>query len=133
MVIDRPYNGQSVFQVFAARARQRSRRSLIAQAMACSVAAAMTVLVAPSWWPVAAMLASAATYAGWGLLDRHPQSARSRLTLRVLAAATTVFVLLAVAGVGLAAFTGDGPSPYGTCYEANGRSFACDAEGNRRL
>ena len=133
MVIDRPYDRQSVFKVFAARARQRSRRSLTEQAIACSVAAVMTMLVARSWWPVAAMLGAAATYGGWGLLDRLPHSPRSRLTLRVLATATTVLVLLAVAGVGLAAFTGDGRSPYGTCYEANGRSFACDAQGKRRL
>ena len=133
MVIDRAYGGETVFQVFAVRARRRTRRSLLQQTILCAVAAGVTVVFAPSWWPVAAMLASAATYAGWGLLDRLPNSPRSRLTLRVLAAATTVLVLLGVAGVGLAAFTGDGRSPYGTCYEANGRSFACDAQGKRRL
>ena len=133
MVIDRAYGGETVFQVFATRARRRTRRSLLQQTIASSVAAALTIALAPSWWPVAAMLGAAATYAGWGLLDRVPQSPRSGLTLRVLAAATSVLVLLAVVGVGLAAFTGDGRSPYGTCYDANGRSFACDAQGKRRL
>ena len=74
-----------------------------------------------------------AARARWGLLDRHPRSPRNRLTLRVLAAATTALVLLAIVGVGLAAFTGDGRSPYGTWYDANGRAFACDAQGQRRL
>lgn len=133
MVTDRAYGGETVFQVFAARARRRTPRSLRQQTILCAVAATLTIGFAPSWWPGAMMLGAAATYAGWGLLDRVPPSPRSRLTRRVLAAATTVLVLLAVAGVGLAAFTGDGRSPYGTCYEANGRSFACDAQGKRRL
>ena len=133
MVIDRVYGGETVFQVFAARARRRARRSLVHQTILCAGAAALTIVFAPTWWPVAMMLGAAATYAGWGLLDRLPGSPRSRLTLRVLAAATTVLVLLAIVGVGLAAFTGDGRSPYGTCYEVNGRSFACDAQGKRRL
>ena len=132
MVIDRVYGGETVFQVFATRARRRTRRSLLGQAIACSVAAALTIVLAPSWWPVAAMVGAAAGYAGWGLLDRSPQPLRNRLTLNVLAAAVTVLVLLGIVGVGLAAFTGDGPSPYGTCYDANGRAFACDARGQRR-
>ena len=133
MVIDRAYGGETVFQVFAARARRRTGRSLLQQMILCAVAAALTIVFAPSWWPVAMMLGAAATYAGWGLLDRLPRSPRSQLALRVLAATTTVLVLLAIVGVGLAAFTGDGRSPYGTCYEANGRSYACDAQGKRRL
>jgi hypothetical protein len=133
MVIDRAYDGVTVFGLFAARARRRTRRSLLQQTILGAVAAAVTMIVAPSWWPVAMMLGAAATYAAWGLLDRLPRSPRNRLTLRVLAAATTVMVLLAIVGVGLAAFTGDGRSPYGTCYEANGRSFACDAQGQRRV
>ena len=132
MVIDRAYGGETVFQVFAARARRRTRRSLLQQTVLGAVAAASTIVFAASWWPVAMMLGAAATYAGWGLLDRRPRSPRSRLTLRVLAAATTVLALLAIVGVGLAAFTGDGRSPYGTCYEANGRAFACDARAERR-
>ena len=132
MVIDRAYGGETVFQVFATRARRRTRRSLLQQTIACAVAAALTIVLAPRWWPVAAMLGAAAGYAGWGLLDRLPWSPRRGPTLRILAAATTGLVLLAIVGVGLAAFTGDGRSPYGTCYDANGRAFACDAHGQRR-
>ena len=132
MVIDRAYGGETVFQVFAARARRRTRRSLLEQAMACSVAAAMTMVFAPSWWPAAAMLGAAASYASWGLLDRLPRSLHNRLALHLLAAVATVLTLVAATGVGLAAFTGDGRSPYGTCYDANGRAFACDARGERR-
>ncbi len=133
MVVDRTDGGETVFQMFAARARQRSRRSLVEQAMASSVAAAATLVFAPGWWPVAAMLGAAASYASWGLLDRHPRSLRNRLTLGVVAAAAAGLVVLAIVGIGLAAFTGDGRSPYGTCYDANGRAFACDAQGQRRL
>lgn len=133
MVIDRAYDGETVFEVFAARARRRTRRSLRQQTILGAFAAAVTMVFAPSWWPAATMLGAAATYAGWGLLDRLPRSPHNRLTLRVLAAATTLLVLLAIVGVGLAAFTGDGRSPYGTCYEANGRAFACDAQGQPRV
>jgi hypothetical protein len=132
MVIDGTYEGVSVFQVFAARARRRSRRSLLAQAIGCLVAAGATIPLAASWWPVAAILGAAASYASWGLVDRQPRFIHNRLALRVLAAVTTIFMLLGVIGIGLAAFTGDGRSPYGTCYDANGRAFACDARGERR-
>lgn len=133
MVIDRLHNdGQTVFQVFAGRARDRSHRSLVQQAIACALAATVTLVAAPGWWPAAAMLGAAASYAGWGLLERRPSSRHRSLALRILAVSATVLALLAIVGVGLAAFTGDGRSPYGTCYEANGRSFACDARGQRR-
>jgi hypothetical protein len=49
-----------------------------------------------------------------------------------LAIIAAILAITAVVGVGLAAFTGDGLSPYGTCYDANGRAFACDARGQRR-
>ena len=133
MVIDRPRDGETVFDVFAARARRRSRMSLFEQAVPCALAALSILAFAPAWWPVAAILGAAACYAGWGLLDRTPTSPGRRLALRALATIATVLALLAVTGLGLAAFTGDGRSPYGTCYDANGRAFACDARGQRRL
>lgn len=132
MVIDGAYEGKTVFQVFAERARRRSRRSLLTQAVACSVAAGTAILLAPSWWAIAAMLGAAACYASWGLLDRLPRSLHNRLAARILAAAATILLLLGVTGIGLAAFTGDGRSPYGMCYDAQGRAFACDARGERR-
>lgn len=133
MVIDRPRDGDSIFDVFAARARRRSVTSLLEQAVPCALAALFIVRFASGWWPVAAMLGAAACYAGWGLLDRRPMSPGRRLALRALATTATLLSLLAVTGLGLAAFTGDGRSPYGTCYDANGRAFACDARGERRL
>lgn len=132
MVSDRLREGDTMFDVFATRARRRSRRSLLEQAVPCSLGALSIVLFAPAWWPVAAMLGAAAGYAAWGLLDRLPSSTGRRVALRALATMTTVLSLLAVTGLGLAAFTGDGRSPYGTCYDANGRAFACDARGQRR-
>ncbi len=132
MVIGHPRDAQTVFEVFAARARQRSTRSLMEQAIASSLAGLLLVLLLPSWWPISAAGAAAAGYAGWGLLDRRPRSRMSRRALRALAALTTVLAFLAVVGVGLAAFTGDAPSPKGTCYDANGRAFACNARGERR-
>ncbi len=132
MVIDRPRDGQTVFDVFAARARRRSRMSLVEQAVPCALGGLSIVLLAPAWWPVAAMLGGAASYAAWGLLDRVPPSHGQRLALRALATVATVLSLLAIAGIGLVAFTGDGRSPYGMCYDANGRAFPCDARGQRR-
>ena len=132
MVIDRPRDDETVFDVFAARARQRSPRSLLEQAVGCTLAGVLVFLLLPLWWPVAAGLAAAACYAAWGLLDRRPRSPLTRLALRALAALVTVLTFVAVVGVGLAAFTGDGRSPYGTCYDANGRAFACNARGERR-
>ena len=132
MVIDRPHDGETVFRVFAARARRRSRVSLLEQAVSCALGGLTIVLLAPAWWPVAAMLGAAASYAAWGLLDRATTSAGRRLALRALATMAAALSLLAVIGIGMAAFTGDGRSPYGTCYDANGRAFACDARGQRR-
>ena len=129
MVIDHP---ETVFGVFAGRARRRSSRSLSHQAIACALAAVSLVAFVPPWWPVSAALATGACYAGWGLLDRRRRSGLVDGALRTLAVLTAVFALAAVAGVGLAAFTGDGRSPYGTCFDANGRAFACNARGERR-
>lgn len=132
MVIDHPGEAETVFGVFAARARQRSPRSLVEQAIACTLAGIVVFLFLPSWWPVTAALGAAAWYAAWGLLDRRPQSRATRLTLLALATLATLFAFVSVVGVGLAAFTGDAPSPKGTCYDANGRAFACNARGQRR-
>ena len=132
MVIDRPHDGETVFDVFAARARRRWRVSLFEQAVPCGLAGLAIVLLAPAWWPVAAVLGASAGYATWGLLERLPSSAALRVVLRAVATITVALSIVAFTGVGLAAFTGDGPSPYGTCYDGNGRAFACDARGQRR-
>ena len=129
MVIDYP---ETVFGVFATRARRRSTTSLARQTIACALAAAFLLVFAPTWWPIGAALATGACYAAWGLLDRRHPSRLIDATMRTLAALTAVLALATVAGVGLAAFTGDARSPYGTCYEANGRAFACNARGERR-
>ena len=133
MIIGRPHDGESVFDVFATRARRRSRPSLVEQAVGSTLGALAIVLLASAWWPVAALLGASASYATWGVLERLPSSAALRVVLRAVATITVALSILAVTGIGLAAFTGDGPSPYGTCYDANGRAFACDARGQRRL
>ncbi|MGQ0714678.1 MAG: hypothetical protein ACT4PJ_13230 [Gemmatimonadaceae bacterium] len=66
------------------------------------------------------------------LVDRSSVSRDARVLGRMLAAVATILVVSAVIGLGLLAFTGDGRSPYGTCYGADGRAFACDARGQRR-
>jgi hypothetical protein len=132
MVIDRSRDGQTVFDVFAARARRRSSTSLVEQALGSAVGGLAIVTLAFAWWPLAAMLGASASYAAWGLLERLPSSAVRRAVLRAVATITVALSILAVTGVGLAAFTGDGRSPYGMCYDANGRAFACDAHGQRR-
>jgi hypothetical protein len=129
VVIDYP---ETVFGVFAGRARRRSSRSLARQAAGCALATIFLVALAPAWWPVGAALAAGACYAAWGLLDRRPRFDLMDVGLRTLAALAAALALAAVVGVGLAAFTGDGRSPYGTCFDANGRAFACNARGERR-
>jgi hypothetical protein len=132
MVIDHPRDAGTVFAVFAARARQRSPWSLAEQLAVCGLAGAIVLLFLPSWWALGAALGAAACYAGWGLLDRGPHSSAVRLSLPMLATLATALAFLAAIGVGLAAFTGDARGPYGTCYDVNGRAFACDARGQRR-
>jgi hypothetical protein len=132
MVIDHSHNGQTVFDVFAARARRRSVTSLVGQSVGCTLAGVSVLVFLPLWWPVTAGLATATSYAAWGLLDRRPRSRITVLALRALAIVAIVLAFVAIVGVGLAAFTGDGRSPYGTCYDANGRAFACNARGERR-
>jgi hypothetical protein len=134
MVIDnaRDGNDATIFSVFAARARQRSSTSLLEQTVACAFAGILLVMLVPAWWPVASALGAGAAYAMWGLVDRAPRSRITSAGLRGLATLAAVFAFAAIVGVGLAAFTGDAPSPKGTCYEANGRAFPCDARGKRR-
>ena len=129
VVIDYP---ETVFGLFATRARRRSARSLVRQIIACALATVSLLAFVPTWWPIGAALAAGACYAAWGLLDRRRRSGLMDVALRTLAALTAVLALAAVVGVGLAAFTGDGRSPYGTCFDANGRAFACNARGERR-
>jgi hypothetical protein len=123
---------ESVFSLFASRARRRSTRSFTVQCAACVLAAALIMIELPLWWPVAAAIAAGACYAGWGLVDRRQRSRVGALATKALAIGTTLLTIVAAAGLALAAFTGDGRSPYGTCYDANGRAFACDAKGQRR-
>jgi hypothetical protein len=132
MVIDHARDRETVFSVLAARARQRSSKSLLEQAVACTSAGILLAMVFPSWWSVASALGAAAVYAQWGLVDRAPRSRLTSIGLRGLAMLATLFAFAAVVGVGFAAFTGDAPSPKGMCYEPSGRAFPCDARGERR-
>jgi hypothetical protein len=132
VVIDHVRDGETIFSVFAARARQRSSKSLLEQAVACASTGILLVMLIPSWWPVASALGAGAAYALWGLLDRTPRSRITSAGLRGLAMLASLLAFAAVVGLGLAAFTGDAPSPKGTCYDPNGRAFACDARGQRR-
>jgi hypothetical protein len=132
MVIGHARDSETIFSVFAARARQRSARSLIEQTVACASAGIQLVILFPLWWPVASALGAGAAYALWGLLDRTPPTRLTSACLSALAMLTSLFVLATVMGLGLAAFTGDAPSPKGTCYDASYRAFPCDARGQPR-
>lgn len=134
MVIDPAAHGpnESVFAMLATRARRRGVGSLAHQCTTCALAAVSITLIAPPAWPIAAALGAAACYAAWGLLDRREPSPVRAAAMRALVSVATVLVISVCAGLALAAFTGDGRSPYGTCYDVNGRAFACDARGQRR-
>jgi hypothetical protein len=133
MVIDPvAHPDESVFAMFAARARRRESSSLARQLGACALAAVLTVLMVRPAWPLAAALGAGACYAAWGLLDRRKPSRVGVVAMRVVAAIGTGLVIGVCVGLALAAFAGDGRSPYGMCYDDNGRAFACDARGQRR-
>jgi hypothetical protein len=123
---------ESVFAMFAMRARRRANRSLARQLIACALAAISVMLIAPPVWPLAAAAGAGACYAAWGLLDRRARSRLGAVAMRALAGLATALVISVLVGLVLVAFTGDGRSPYGMCYDANGRAFACDAKGQRR-
>ena len=123
---------QNVFEVFADSLRRRTAQGLARQAVVAGAAASLIATTLPAWWPVMAAVAAVALAAVWGLIDRTPSLSHARLLPRALAILTTGLVILSAVGLALAAFTGDAPSPKGTCYDSNGRAFACDARGARR-
>ena len=123
---------QNVFQIFADRLRRRSPQGLMRQAIVAGAAAGLIATTLPAWWPVMAAIAAVALAAVWGLVDRTPTLSHARLLPRAIATLTTGLVILSAVGLAFAAFTGDAPSPKGTCYDSNGRAFACDARGARR-
>lgn len=123
---------QNVFQIFADRLRRRTPQGLTRQAVVAGAAAGLIATTLPAGWPVMAALAAVALAAVWGLIDRTPSLSHARLLPRTFAILTTGLVIASAVGLALAAFTGDAPSPKGTCYDSNGRAFACDARGARR-
>ncbi|MGI8498859.1 MAG: hypothetical protein ACR2OG_14900 [Gemmatimonadaceae bacterium] len=133
--LSQPHAGLTIFDVLAARARSRSDRFLGAQAAATFALAAGIRPTAPSWWPLASLLLAVSTYSIWGLVDGADRSASARhvrLAKRLLVVLATVASLVGVLGIGIAAFAGDAPGPYGMCHGRDGRAVSCDARGNPR-
>ena len=108
-------DSETVFGVLAERARSDSGRRLAAYLLGGTIAAAMIVLMAPRWWPLAGFAAALATFGAWGLLERRGASTTHgvRLLRLALATAGTIAALLFIIGVFLVWFTGDTTSPYG--------------------
>lgn len=121
----------TVYTVLADTARTRSTRWLATEGGVGAAVAAGVLLLAPHWWPLAAVLASVAAYAAWGLLDRAPAAGHTRTwraVQRALVVAATASVIAALAGTAVRLFWGDAPGPYGACYRADGRAYPCRAE-----
>ena len=120
----------TVYTVLADTARARSTRWLATEGGVALAVVAGVLLLAPRWWPLAALLSSVAAYAAWGLLDRAPAGhARAwRAVQRLLVVAATASVVAALAGAAVRLFWGDAPGPYGACYRDDGRTYPCKAK-----
>src|SRR5918996_94157 len=100
MVIDAARGtNESVFALFATRARRRAVGSLARQLIACTLTAVFIMVIVPWLWPVASALAAAACYAAWGLLDRREPSRLGVVTMRVLAGLAAALVISVCVGV----------------------------------
>jgi hypothetical protein len=130
-----PRNAPTIYDVLAARARSHRPRFLATQATLTGAAGLALLVVTLPWWPLAALFLSVSAYSAWGLIDARERERGPRRWARALAAALVVLATAgaaaAVAGMALAAFTGDRPGPYGACSDAPGHTFACDAKGAR--
>ena len=135
MLSAQPVDEATIFNVLADRARSHSTRFLGTQAGVAIALAATLAGVAPSWWPVAALLLAVSAYSRWSILEARERDTTTHsfaFAKRALVVIATVACVAAVAGTAIAAFVGDAPSPYGTCYGSDGRGFSCDARGHAR-
>lgn len=125
----------TIFTVLGQTARSHSRRYLAVECLFALVAATVVVVWQLEWWPLASLAAAVSLYAAWGLLARRddraaaPWRARFRASIAVLATAAT---LLGVGALGVKAFTGTAPGPYGACYRPDGRTYGCHSDGSPR-
>jgi hypothetical protein len=125
-------DNSTIYRVLASAARFRSPRSLAYQLISCMIVGATILALAPNWWPAAALVGTAATYASWGLLDHFGASAsgRSRSVVRhllmLVAGAGTGFALAGLIGIALAFWAGSGRSPYDAC-GPNATHARCEA------
>lgn len=126
----------TVYTVLAGSARSHSPRYLAAEASLAGAAAAVILAWRPLWWPVASLALAVGLYAGWGLLalrDTHSERGSGARVLRtIVAGIATAATLAGLGGLAMKAFWGTAPGPYGMCYQPDGKSYACDANGHRR-
>jgi hypothetical protein len=125
----------TIFDVLADRARRHSGRFLAVQAVVCACVAAVLLTVAGAWWPLSSLLVAVGCYSLWGVVDAHwhlPAKRSVAITKRGLAILATLACLAAAVGTAFTLFVGDGSSPYGVCYGADGRAFSCNSRGERR-
>jgi hypothetical protein len=130
------FHSPTVYTVLAGSARSHSRRYLAAEASLAGAAAAAILAWRPLWWPVASLALAVGLYAGWGLLalrDAHPERGPATRVLRtIVAGIATAATLAGLGGLAVKAFWGTAPGPYGVCYQPDGKSYACDVNGQRR-
>ena len=125
----------TIFTVLGRTARSHSSRYLAVECVLAVVMATLVLAWQLEWWPLALLAAAVSLYAVWGLLARSdarpaaPWRARLRASIAVLA---TTAALLGIGALGLKAFTGTAPGPYGACYRPDGRTYDCHLDGSRR-
>jgi hypothetical protein len=126
----------TVYTVLAQSARSHSRRYLAAEAVLAGTVAALVVAWQPRWWSVASLALGVALYASWGLVAHRSTGGESipwpRLLRGILAGLATAATLAGLGGLAVKAFWGSAPGPYGMCYEPDGSSYTCHADGSRR-
>jgi hypothetical protein len=125
----------TIFDVLAVRARRHSARFLGVQAGVTASAAAVIFVLAAPWWPLGALLLAVGCYSLWGFLESRAHALEQRslvLMKRTLVMLATLAFFAAATGTAFALFVGNGASPYGVCYGADGRAFSCTSRGERR-
>lgn len=125
----------TIFTVLGRRARSHSGRYLVVECVSAVVAATLVMAWQLDWWPLASLAAAVSLYAAWGLLARRDERTTARRGLRFrasIAALATVAALLGIGALGVRAFTGTAPGPYGACYRPDGRTYGCHSDGSPR-
>jgi hypothetical protein len=111
---------ETVFTVLGDAARKRGARSLVAQFVLSTGAAAAILIAVPQWWSLAFLAGWSAAYSAWGLLVRFVEAREAharplRAMLVTIAAVGTALAIAGIIGVGLAIYSGNARGVKNAC------------------